>query len=760
MRHKILSVLLIVILLLSIVPLSVSASTINISDTTYDISTATAGDSIHCSGTVTLTGTNAVTIECEAGTTLTLDNVTIDVSSTEGACALQFTGTGNTLILVGLNSLTSGKYAAGIQVESDSEITIQGIGNLNVTGGQYGAGIGGGDSFMQTFSDTSVDAGTINIVSGTIIAQGGEGAAGIGGGDYGSLTELNISGGIIDATGGTKGAGIGAGDHADNGTINISGGRILAAAGGDLAAGIGGGQNGYGGDLIITGGYVYAKSTKAATPDIGTGQGGSAGTISITGDDSALFLYNDSMDYSSFYTDHVHEVGTLLPGTNSDVTGVVDLYGLYIYVVTAWEDAEGGWYPGHTLTYDPNTGTGSEYYVAANGEVFNLSDGSGFSKEGYTLIGWNTQADGLGTAYALGEEYTMPDYDVTLYAVWEANTYVLSYDANGGSGTIADQNVKTDETINLSDGSGFSKDGYTLTGWNTEADGSGTSYALGGSFTMPPNDETLYAVWEANTYVLSYDANGGSGTIADQNFKTDEKVILSDGSAFSKDLYDIAGWSTQSGDNSVEYLLGEVFTMPPHNETLYAVWELKSDITATLDIEGYVKDTSGNPLSGITVVLNSTPRTTITDINGYYRFDDVTIEQHYLTFRRGTEVLGIFTLDISPSTIDYADLSNDGSSGEKSGEVNVGISSVNALLQLNVIVNEDNVAIIDNVDVIDEDAVNTVKNSDNPKTAGALELVGYFGEGSTQVDIMPYIGILLTVILIGGVFIINRKQMQ
>ena len=87
------------------------------------------------------------------------------------------------------------------------------------------------------------------------------------------------------------------------------------------------------------------------------------------------------------------------------------------------------------------------------------------------------------------------------------SSHTVSYDANGGSGSIASFTKFYSEVgeeayyETLSDGSGFSKAGYRITGWNTMPDGSGTSYPLSGAYTANGTTAvTLYAQWET-TYV-------------------------------------------------------------------------------------------------------------------------------------------------------------------------------------------------------------------------------------------------------------------
>ena len=108
------------------------------------------------------------------------------------------------------------------------------------------------------------------------------------------------------------------------------------------------------------------------------------------------------------------------------------------------------------------------------------SNSGSLARTGYTFAGWNTAMDGNGTSYAEGATFAMPANSVTLYAVWTANSYTLSYDANGGSGDIpmatASKNYGTTVTVLGNIGTTpLTKYGYTFVGWNTLANGSGTS---------------------------------------------------------------------------------------------------------------------------------------------------------------------------------------------------------------------------------------------------------------------------------------------
>ncbi|NLC25596.1 MAG: InlB B-repeat-containing protein [Fastidiosipila sp.] len=77
--------------------------------------------------------------------------------------------------------------------------------------------------------------------------------------------------------------------------------------------------------------------------------------------------------------------------------------------------------------------------------------------------------------------------------------YTVSYNANGGTGMIANQYKYYGDTITLSIGTGLSRENYTFIGWNTEADGTGTDYSAGASYSINAS-LTLYARWKL-TYI-------------------------------------------------------------------------------------------------------------------------------------------------------------------------------------------------------------------------------------------------------------------
>ena len=106
-------------------------------------------------------------------------------------------------------------------------------------------------------------------------------------------------------------------------------------------------------------------------------------------------------------------------------------------------------------------------------------------------------------------------------------TVTLTYDAQGGVGEPGDQSGDAGSDVTVSS-TVPTRDGYTFTGWNTAADGSGTGYSGGDAFTLPSSgSDTLYAQWQINSVTLTYDAQGGVGEPGDQSGDVGSDVTVS-----------------------------------------------------------------------------------------------------------------------------------------------------------------------------------------------------------------------------------------
>ena len=162
------------------------------------------------------------------------------------------------------------------------------------------------------------------------------------------------------------------------------------------------------------------------------------------------------------------------------------------------------------LTYNANGGEGTiDSATGAAGESVSVA-ANGFTRDNYTFTGWNTKADGTGTAYQPGDKFTLTDEDTVLYAQWSKNAPAqvkVSYNANGGVGTMESVTGDVGSEIVIQQ-SGFTRSEYTFTGWNTQADGKGTAYKAGDSFTLTDKDTVLYAQWSKNSGSAGTGTNG------------------------------------------------------------------------------------------------------------------------------------------------------------------------------------------------------------------------------------------------------------
>ncbi|MBR3871270.1 MAG: InlB B-repeat-containing protein [Paludibacteraceae bacterium] len=148
-----------------------------------------------------------------------------------------------------------------------------------------------------------------------------------------------------------------------------------------------------------------------------------------------------------------------------------------------------------TITFNANGGNGyMSELIYEKDETKSLFYNT-FEREGSIFVGWNTKADGSGDNYSDGQNI-QPTEDLTLYAQWEKIQYfIISFDANGGAGSMStSMTFGKGETKTLT-ANAFTRTGYTFTGWNTKADGTGTSYSDKQSIT-PTENLILYAQWE------------------------------------------------------------------------------------------------------------------------------------------------------------------------------------------------------------------------------------------------------------------------
>ena len=232
-----------------------------------------------------------------------------------------------------------------------------------------------------------------------------------------------------------------------------------------------------------------------------------------------------------------------------------------------------------TLTYDANGGTGTmDMITVEKGNSITII-GNKFSRFGYTFCDWNTERDGSGKTYYKNSTLKLNE-DIILYAQWYANYYMIQYSSNGGTGSMEKQYGYYDKEGIFSNNT-FIREGYKFIGWNTKSDGSGTHYDEGETFLnlTSENGETiyLYAQWSPYSYYVSFDANGGTGTMDNLKVTYGESINLSS-NKFVRDGYKFTGWNTKSDGSGVGYtdqgLIKNLVNADGEVVKLYAQWSL------------------------------------------------------------------------------------------------------------------------------------------------------------------------------------------
>lgn len=285
-----------------------------------------------------------------------------------------------------------------------------------------------------------------------------------------------------------------------------------------------------------------------------------------TGDTPAIRGNGWTIDGYTFagWTTNADGGGTkYAPGASWTANGTLTLY-------AQWTPGEAG------LTYDGNGATGgkTDPQNGVTDQKVNVRQ-NGFTRDGYTFVRWDTQADCRGKAVNPGDKWTLQGSS-TLYACWAGNMQLLTYHGNGATGgNTAAQSGKTGDEL-TTNANGFTRDGYTFVEWNTKADGTGGHYGKGtngvAKWTMLPAGNDLYAIWQANPANIRYrDDWGATGSTPDTTGVTGQDVTIAR-NGFTRPGYTFTGWARdRRTDPSLQP--GGRYTLTPGTTTLWAQWK-------------------------------------------------------------------------------------------------------------------------------------------------------------------------------------------
>lgn len=257
------------------------------------------------------------------------------------------------------------------------------------------------------------------------------------------------------------------------------------------------------------------------------------------------------------------------------------------------------------------------------------------TRTNYVFKRWNTNTSDTGTAYNAYASYT-PTGNITFYAIWNAQ---IAYNANGGTGAPATQTKTFGSTLNLQS-STPTRTGYTFSKWNSAANGSGTDYTPSQTLAADDNTaKTLYAQWTANTYTISFNANGGIGAPSNISKTYGQSVTLPTGKP-TRIGHTFLGWALSSSAETAQWLAGSNFSEAiTANTTLYAVWrddyespsittlrayrcgfELTQD--AAIDPDKTYYERSGSGTSEDPYIYTEVEEPDVSEISTYYELID------------------------------------------------------------------------------------------------------------------------------------------
>ncbi|MFM8978450.1 MAG: beta strand repeat-containing protein, partial [Bacteroidota bacterium] len=268
------------------------------------------------------------------------------------------------------------------------------------------------------------------------------------------------------------------------------------------------------------------------------------------------------------------------------------------------------WIPNtYSISFDANGGTGAPAGQIKTQDISLTLSSTQPTRAGYTFTWWNTASNGSGVAYSSGATYAGNAIQI-LYAQWSPNAYTVTYNGNSNTGGSVPSNgtATYNSTFTVAANSGsLVRTGYTFAGWNTLANGSGTTYPAGtGSFTFVDTaTKTLYAQWNINSYTVTYNANsatsGSVPTAQTQNYNTSVAVPANTGS-LARTGYTFGGWNTAADGSETNYTAGSGSFTLTADTTLYAKW---TPNTYTVTYNGN-SNTGGSVPSNGTATYNST----------------------------------------------------------------------------------------------------------------------------------------------------------
>jgi uncharacterized repeat protein (TIGR02543 family) len=322
---------------------------------------------------------------------------------------------------------------------------------------------------------------------------------------------------------------------------------------------------------------VISPSSIVASPMAGTYSSPQNVSLSSSGSSFIKYTTNGVDPTCSSGTSYVGAISVSAPTTIKAIA--CDLAGNSSAIATL------NYAFSYTVTFNGNGGTGHTptSILVSHGATTTLPTEP--TRTGYTFQNWNTTENGSGDIFNTSSVVTQ---NIIVYAQWSLNNYTLTYYSNGSDGgdVYGSENYDHGQTATLKDENTATKTGYNFYAWNTEADGSGDSYATGTEVVMI-GDLDLYAQWlEDAKCTVVFNGNGGSGytpsshTVTCGNSLQDEAKNLPTG--ISRSGYSFVNWNTALNGSGDIFSTTTVISVDP--TVVYAQW-LANTYTITFNAQ-------------------------------------------------------------------------------------------------------------------------------------------------------------------------------
>lgn len=277
------------------------------------------------------------------------------------------------------------------------------------------------------------------------------------------------------------------------------------------------------------------------------------------------------------------------------------------------------------IIFNANGGSGTMTSMsAATNETVTLP-ANNFYRTGYKFAGWGTNASGA-SVYVDRAPYTMGTAtSYTLYAVWTQTAYIISYNLNGGTNSTANPNGYNSEggAITLASPT---KTGSTFAGWYTESTFTNkiTSISSGSS-----RNYNLYAKWTSNTYTVSYNYDGGSGSPSSKSVTYNASIYNDTVSTYgslpnaNKTGYTFTGWyyadtNTLVTSDSKIVTAGNHTLKAHYSINSYYVYITQSNVTVTVQKYNSSSGTWTTISSGALIEYGTSIKITWSTNSGYH----------------------------------------------------------------------------------------------------------------------------------------------